>query len=189
MVVLDIATYVSAAQRLRGRDTRRSIGLTGVLSRDAAQALQPVWVLDFGIDDLWKALAQAVVARLTVEKWLAPTVLANMNKANHLRKLVKSSPIRSGLHAGMSEEDLLHACHNLYIKQGFEGLTVEALQAEDKLYTTLYHRGINQSVLIEKLGLRDAYRDYQKSLHKVGTIHSDINNAALVNYTYGRIPT
>ena len=45
-----------------------------MLSRDAAQALQSVWVLDFGKDDLWKALVQAVVAELNVGDPLTPTV-------------------------------------------------------------------------------------------------------------------
>ena len=167
MVVLDIATYVSAAQRLRGRDTRRSIGLTGVLSRDAAQALQPVWVLDFGIDDLWKALAQAVVARLTVEKWLAPTVSSSMNKVIRPRKLVKAPRVRSGRYAGMSTDDLLQICRDLYAGGGFEALTFDALQTQGQLYMTLYHRGIGHAAIIERLGLKDAYRSYQKSRPKV----------------------
>ena len=45
-----------------------------MLSRDAAQAVQPIWVLDFGIDTLWKALVQAVVARLNAGDPLAPTI-------------------------------------------------------------------------------------------------------------------
>ena len=60
-----------------------------MLSRDAAQAVQPIWVLDFGIDTLWKALVQAVVASVISEEWLAPTVLsipdsANFRKAAHV---------------------------------------------------------------------------------------------------------
>ena len=53
-----------------------------MLSRDAAQALQPVWVLDFGIDTLWKALVQADVEGVNVGDPLTPTVLEICDSQN-----------------------------------------------------------------------------------------------------------
>jgi hypothetical protein len=63
----------------------------------------------------------------------------------------------------MNEEDLLRFCRELYEQHGFKALTFESLQAQGQLYSTLYHRGLKHSVLIERLGLKDAYHDYKKN--------------------------
>lgn len=66
----------------------------------------------------------------------------------------------------MTEEGLLRVCRELHEEHGFKGLTFKALQAQGQLYMTLYHRGLKHSVLIEKLGLKDAYREYQETRPK-----------------------
>lgn len=66
----------------------------------------------------------------------------------------------------MNEKDLLRFCRDLYDQRGFEALTFKALQAQGQLYMTLYLRGLSHSALIEKLGLKNAYQDYQKSRPK-----------------------
>lgn len=63
----------------------------------------------------------------------------------------------------MNEEDLLRVCRELYEQHGFKVLTFKALQAQGHLYMTLYLRGLSLPALIEKLGLKEAYRKYQKS--------------------------
>lgn len=80
--------------------------------------------------------------------------------------IIKASRVRSGPYAGMNEKDLLRVCRELYEQHGFRALTFEALQAQGQLYMTLYNRGLKHSVLIEKLGLKDAYRSYQKARPK-----------------------
>ncbi len=67
----------------------------------------------------------------------------------------------------MTEDDLLRLCRELYDQHGFKALTFEALQAQGQLYSTLYHRGLRHSFIIDKLGLKVAYRDYQKSRPKL----------------------
>ena len=90
-----------------------------------------------------------------------------MARISRKRTTIKASHVRSGPYAGMNEEDLLRVCHGLYLQHGFKALTFKALQAQGQLYSTLYHQGLKHSVLIEKLGLEDAYRNYQKTRHKI----------------------
>lgn len=82
-------------------------------------------------------------------------------------RTVKSPRVKSGPYAGLDEQQLLDVCRALYGKNGFEALTFQALQNQGQLYMTLYHRGLNHAVIIDKLGLQEAYQAYQKSRPKI----------------------
>jgi len=96
----------------------------------------------------------------------------------------------------MNEEDLLLTCRALYEKHGFEALTFKSLQSQGQLYMTLYNRDLSHSVLIEKLGLKDAYQTYQKSRPRIygGKIRTPwtwnrvITEAKSAMENYGRLP-
>ncbi len=96
----------------------------------------------------------------------------------------------------MSEDDLLQTCLALYEKNGFEALTSKSLQSRGQLYMTLYHRGLNHSVLIEKLGLKEAYQTYQRNRPKLyaGEVRAPwawervVIEAKSAMENYGRLP-
>jgi hypothetical protein len=61
----------------------------------------------------------------------------------------------------MADEELIDFCRGLYAKDGIGALAYEALKAHRTLYTTLYHRGLRQSVLLQRLGLMEEYRAWK----------------------------
>lgn len=61
----------------------------------------------------------------------------------------------------MSDEQLLDFCRSLYENGGIASLSFEALRTHGMLYTTLYARGLRQSALLEKLGLKEEYQAWK----------------------------
>jgi hypothetical protein len=61
----------------------------------------------------------------------------------------------------MSDEELIDFCRGLYAKQGITALSYGALRTHSTLYTTLYHRGLRQTVLLERLGFVEEYRAWK----------------------------
>jgi len=61
----------------------------------------------------------------------------------------------------MSDDELVEFCRGLYAKQGISALAFGALKTHPTLYTTLYHRGLRQSVLLERLSLVEEYRKWK----------------------------
>jgi len=61
----------------------------------------------------------------------------------------------------MSDDELVDFCRGLYAKQGISALAFGALKIHPTLYTTLYHRGLRQAVLVDRLGLVEEYRAWK----------------------------
>jgi hypothetical protein len=61
----------------------------------------------------------------------------------------------------MSDDELIDFCRGLYAKHGISALAFGALKTHPTLYTTLYHRGLRQAVLLERLGLIEEYRAWK----------------------------
>jgi hypothetical protein len=61
----------------------------------------------------------------------------------------------------MSDDELIDFVAALYAKDGIAALSFGALKTHRTLYTTLYLRGLRQSVLLERLGLVEEYRTWK----------------------------
>ncbi len=58
----------------------------------------------------------------------------------------------------MSDDELIDFCRGLYVNGGIAALGYGVLRTHRTLYMTLYHRGLRQSALLERLGLAEEYR-------------------------------
>lgn len=70
--------------------------------------------------------------------------------------MAASPPITS--FAKMSREELLAHCRGLYEERGLDALSYPALKAIPKLYSAMYGKGLSQKVLLQELGLAEAYQ-------------------------------
>ena len=84
--------------------------------------------------------------------------------------------------AGMGAEALLAHCKGLYETNGIGAMDYESLSAIPGLYMNLYRCGLSQTVLLERLGLTDEYRQ-----HKRAHWRREVGDTVQLRWTWERI--
>lgn len=96
----------------------------------------------------------------------------------------------------MDDEALIEFCRDLYTKNGVSALAYGALKLHRTLYFTLYHRGITQTRLLERLGLTEEYQAwkatqpirYRDTLRERWTWDRVVREARQVQLAQGFLP-
>lgn len=65
-----------------------------------------------------------------------------------------------------SETELLEYCYNMYLQMGIECLTYDNIAAQGNLYFSLYRFSLTQKLLLKRLNLENAYREYKDTIQK-----------------------